>query len=65
MMARNKELMTQGLEVEAGLINPSDEAKRMWRILGGLGSHDISVMREAFGMPTAVQGASCGWPFWK
>lgn len=37
----------------------------MWRILGGLGSHDLSVMREALGMPEKIVGSSLGFPFWK
>lgn len=37
----------------------------MWRILGGLGSHDLSAMREALGMPNKVLGANLGYPFWK
>jgi hypothetical protein len=37
----------------------------MLMVLGGLGSHDLSVMREGIGKPVAVLGASLGFPFWK
>ena len=36
----------------------------MLAILGGLGSHDLSAMREAIGMPRSVLGASLRWPLW-
>ena len=42
----------------------TDENILMWKLLGGLGSHDLSVMREALGMPQHVIGASVGFPFW-
>ncbi|CZR68713.1 uncharacterized protein PAC_18612 [Phialocephala subalpina] len=60
---RNTELLTQALEVECG-VEQTDETKRFWRILGGLGSHDLSAMREALGMPTSVKGVSYNFPFW-
>ena len=37
----------------------------LWRMLGSLGSHDLSAMREALGMPTGVHGAALVQPFWK
>jgi predicted dehydrogenase len=43
-------------------LNP--ETQLMLVILGGLGSHDLSAMREALGMPRAVLGASLHWPVW-
>lgn len=58
------DIITQALEVDCGVPVTSD-ATRMWRLLGGLGSHDLSAMREALGMPQAVVGASLGSPFWK
>jgi hypothetical protein len=64
MNARNVELMTQALEVECG-VEQTERSKRFWRILGGLGSHDLSAMREALGMPTSVQGVCYNFPFWK
>jgi predicted dehydrogenase len=41
-----------------GEVNP--ELQSVYRLLGGLGSHDLSVMREALGMPTSVAGATLG-----
>lgn len=59
--ALGKEMVEQGLN-EAG-VESSDEKSRMWRLLGGLGSHDLSAMREMLGMPQACIGASLG-EFW-
>ncbi|ANY65496.1 oxidoreductase [Paenibacillus sp. BIHB 4019] len=51
---RGQALVTEALgEVDASLA-------WMYRLLGGLGSHDLSVMREALGMPTGVAGAAAG-----
>ena len=61
---RAAELVAQGLEVECG-VPVNDSSTQMWRILGGLGTHDLSAMREALGMPTKVLGANLGFPFWK
>lgn len=36
----------------------------MYRALGGLGSHDLSAMREALGIPDRVVGTSFDLPFW-
>lgn len=55
--------MQQGLTVECG-VPVSAESRLMWNVLGGLGSHDLSVMREALGMPSSILGASLGFPFW-
>ncbi|CAG8922224.1 unnamed protein product [Penicillium salamii] len=60
---RATDIVRQGL-AEAGLENFDDSMATMWRVLGGLGSHDLSVMREALGMPTGVIGASLKMPFW-
>lgn len=43
----------------------SASAITMWRVLGGLGTHDISAMREALGMPSSVLGVHTGFPFWR
>jgi predicted dehydrogenase len=40
------------------------ETKLVLALLGGLGSHDLSAMREVLGMPRAVVGASLKFPFW-
>lgn len=39
-------------------------SRRMLALLGGLGSHDLSAMREAIGMPQGVIGADLRWPIW-
>ncbi|KIW94153.1 uncharacterized protein Z519_05469 [Cladophialophora bantiana CBS 173.52] len=57
------DVVHQALSVECGLpVTP--ESTRMWRLLCGLGSHDLSAMREALGMPEHVIGASINLPFW-
>jgi predicted dehydrogenase len=49
---RAKKLVTEAIgEVD-------NELTFVYRLLGGLGSHDLSVMREALGMPQSVAGAS-------
>lgn len=62
--SRAKELVQQGLGSECG-VPVTHSSTVMWRILGGLGSHDLSAMREALGKPTKVVGAHLGYPFWK
>lgn len=62
--ARAEEMVRRALEVEAG-VEVTPESTRMWRLFGGLGSHDLSVMREVLGMPERVVGSSLGFPFWK
>ncbi|KFA50646.1 hypothetical protein S40293_04883 [Stachybotrys chartarum IBT 40293] len=42
----------------------TDEKKKMCRFLGGLGSHDISLMRETLGFPDKVVGVSANHPFY-
>ncbi|KKK24343.1 hypothetical protein P175DRAFT_0534954 [Aspergillus ochraceoroseus IBT 24754] len=61
--ARGNEIVSQAIETEAGIKN-STVNPMMWRALGGLGSHDLSAMREVLGMPTGVVGASLEFPFW-
>ncbi|TVY90951.1 Myo-inositol 2-dehydrogenase [Lachnellula willkommii] len=63
MTTRGTELMTQALEEECGVVQ-TDQSKRFWRILGGLGTHDLSAMREVLGMPTSVKGVAYNFPFW-
>jgi predicted dehydrogenase len=56
----------QGLEVDLDI--PLTEASvAMWTLVGNLGAHDISAMREAFGMPTSVLGCSLSFAntFWR
>ncbi|KAF2092285.1 NAD(P)-binding protein [Saccharata proteae CBS 121410] len=40
------------------------ERKNMCRFLGSLGSHDISLMREALGFPESVGGVTANDPFY-
>ena len=65
---RTNEFLEQALTAELGIpVTPDTTAQ--WRNLGSLGSHDLSAMREALGMPTGVLGASLcsanGPPFWR
>jgi hypothetical protein len=62
--SRASDMVEQGLTNDCG-IAVTPESTLMWRLLGGLDSHDRSVMHEVLGMPTAVLGASLGSPFWK
>ncbi|KAK7207653.1 hypothetical protein BZA70DRAFT_271866 [Myxozyma melibiosi] len=52
--ARATDLVHQGVDVETGIENPEPLVQRTWRFLNGLGSHDLSLMREALGMPKSV-----------
>ena len=63
---RNEDWNQQGLSEDLGL-PVTEQSKIMWLLLGGLGSHDLSVMREALGMPKSVLGCSLNAeaPFWK
>ncbi|KAE8419986.1 hypothetical protein BDV36DRAFT_293637 [Aspergillus pseudocaelatus] len=56
---RATELVRQALVAECG-VPVTESSTSMWRILGGLGNHDLSAMREALGMPTKVLGANLG-----
>ncbi|TPX13098.1 uncharacterized protein E0L32_006524 [Thyridium curvatum] len=62
--ARAQDMIKTALEVECGGVPITPESSRFWRVLGGLGSHDLSVMREALGMPEKIVGSSLGVPFW-
>jgi hypothetical protein len=62
---RGEELIATAMKEDCGGIPVTKETTTMWRMFGGLGSHDLSVMREALGMPTSVVGSSLGLPFWK
>lgn len=57
-------MIAEAFEKDCGGILVTDNSTLMWRILAGLGSHDLSVMREALGMPDKVVGTSLGFPFW-
>lgn len=63
--SRAEDVVKTAFQDELGGVPITPDSTRMWRILGGLGSHDLSVMREALGMPERVVGSSLGFPFWK
>lgn len=53
---RGKKLVTEAIG------EADDQLAFYYRFLGTLGSHDLSVMREALGMPKSVAGATAkGW----
>lgn len=63
MAKLEKEMIEQGLVKEMGL--EADAANtRLMRLLGGLGTHDLSAMREILGMPKKVLGAYLAFPMW-
>ena len=63
MAKRTTEIIEEGLTYDCN-VPVTEENVLMLKLLGGLGSHDLSVMREALGMPQKVIGASLGFPFW-
>ncbi|OTB17823.1 hypothetical protein K445DRAFT_73699 [Daldinia sp. EC12] len=52
---------SQALAREFG-VPVTPESRRMLRLLGGLGTHDLSAMREILGMPRGVSGAMLTFP---
>lgn len=44
--------------------SPSDRDVKYCRFLGSLGSHDLSLMREALGFPESVAGVTANEPFY-
>ncbi|KAH7134449.1 hypothetical protein EDB81DRAFT_694855 [Dactylonectria macrodidyma] len=55
-VSREEDIYNQALGNEFGVVvNP--QSIRMLRVLGALGTHDLSAMREIIGMPQAVAGA--------
>lgn len=60
--ARAKDLVKQGLG-ESGVEEYGDEFVFGWRVLGGLGSHDLALMREAIGLPKKYIGAKIQPPY--
>ncbi|KAK3698999.1 hypothetical protein LTR37_016690 [Vermiconidia calcicola] len=59
----NDDIATQALSSEFG-IPKNDDTILFLTILGGLGTHDLSAMREAIGMPKAIKSACLRWPIW-
>ncbi|KAH6892566.1 hypothetical protein B0T10DRAFT_511230 [Thelonectria olida] len=60
-VAREEDIFEQALGKEFGVV-VTPESKRMLRVLGALGTHDLSAMREIIGMPRSVAGAILSLP---
>ncbi|KAH8889419.1 oxidoreductase family protein [Thozetella sp. PMI_491] len=58
---REEDIYTQALSTEFG-VPVTAGSKRMLRVLGALGTHDLSAMREIIGMPKSVTGANLMLP---
>lgn len=54
---RNEDIVNEGLAKDLNA-PVTKESSIMWTLLGNLGSHDLSVMREALGMPKGLLGCS-------
>ncbi|KAJ9655944.1 hypothetical protein H2198_005292 [Neophaeococcomyces mojaviensis] len=63
LAAKDRDIAEEALLRDFG-VPVNDETQKMLAILGGLGSHDLSAMREVLGMPRCVKGASLQWPIW-
>ncbi|EPS37111.1 hypothetical protein H072_9284 [Dactylellina haptotyla CBS 200.50] len=63
LLSREDDMVFQALSVDMGL-GVTDERKKMLRLLGSLGSHDLSAMREIIGMPKGVIGARLKHQMW-
>ncbi|KAK2061074.1 oxidoreductase family protein [Colletotrichum caudatum] len=60
-LKREGNISEQAIGKEFG-VPVTSESQRMLRILGGLGTHDLSAMREIIGMPRSVAGAVLTFP---
>ncbi|KAK1982360.1 oxidoreductase [Colletotrichum cereale] len=60
-LKREGDISEQAIGKEFG-VPVTSESQRMLRILGGLGTHDLSAMREIIGMPKSVAGACLTFP---
>ncbi|GJD05253.1 oxidoreductase [Colletotrichum higginsianum] len=58
---REEDIFEQALGKEFG-VPVTSNSQTMLRILGGLGTHDLSAMREIVGMPKSVAGACLTFP---
>ncbi|MCJ1309680.1 hypothetical protein MMC25_003340 [Agyrium rufum] len=63
MKATEEEMVKTALVQEYG-VKATPQSMSIFRILTGLGVHDLSALREMVGMPTEVLGASLQWPIW-
>ena len=59
----DKDIMQTALLSEFG-VPFNDHTTRVLAMLSGLGSHDLSAMREALGMPESVVAAVLNFPIW-
>ncbi|KAI8246169.1 hypothetical protein K4K57_009625 [Colletotrichum sp. SAR 10_99] len=59
--SNEKDIFEQALVNEFG-VPATPQSKLMLRLLGGLGTHDLSAMREIIGMPKSVAGAHLSFP---
>ncbi|KAF9875280.1 oxidoreductase [Colletotrichum karsti] len=60
-LKRETDITEQALANEFG-VPATPASKLMLRLLGGLGTHDLSAMREIIGMPQSVSGACLTFP---
>ncbi|EXJ77957.1 hypothetical protein A1O3_09116 [Capronia epimyces CBS 606.96] len=58
---READIFEQALRHEFD-VPVTPQSQRMLRVLGGLGTHDLSAMREIIGMPQSVAGACLTFP---
>ncbi|KAF2186104.1 NAD(P)-binding protein [Zopfia rhizophila CBS 207.26] len=61
LVKREADIVQQALTAKFG-VEVTPASQMMLRILGGLGSHDLSAMREILGIPKACLGACLGPP---
>jgi predicted dehydrogenase len=65
LQQRGEQAVKQALENECELSEYPPSLVKFWRSLGGLGSHDLSAMREILGMPKRVLASTFGkLPMW-
>lgn len=62
-MNRGRSLVAKALEKDIGIIKYDEDENVGWRLLGGLGSHDLSLLREVLGSPKCYIGAKVNLPF--
>ncbi|KAK1573110.1 oxidoreductase family protein [Colletotrichum navitas] len=60
-LKREEDISEQAIGKEFG-VPIASESRMMLRLLGGLGTHDLSAMREIIGMPKSVAGAVLTFP---
>ena len=62
LSAKDKDISVQALQTEFG-IQATTENSFTLAVLGGLGTHDLSAMREILGVPHKVRGVDLRFPF--